>query len=148
MRFLITFLIVCFFSLELSGQENLNREREAIFIQQINLEAFNQRFNANNSGRLRFRNINSTNHQLVITQIGDGNLLSVRTGVKDFQKINQKGNRNYYNFINYYNSRPSNVNILQQGEGNSLHIYGKNSFMDKIKIYQKSDYKSITIRNF
>lgn len=146
MRFLVIFGVLFFSVQVLLSQEPVNKERdrEVLFIQQVSLETLNQN---NSTGRLSFgRNVD--NHQFVITQIGEGNLLDVKAGINDFQTVRQTGAKNYYNFIDYYNSRKSNINVLQEGTANSLHVYGTNSFTDKIKIYQKSDYKTITIRNF
>lgn len=133
------------FSFKGIGQETQKKDKEELFIQQINLELLNKSYN---SSRKIDINQQTDNHQLVVTQLGDGNLLSVKSGINDFQKIRQQGNSNYYNFIDYYNSRQSNIDVLQLGKANSLHVYGTNSFTDKIKIIQKSDYKSVIVRNF
>lgn len=133
------------FSLKGIGQETQKKDRETLFIQQINLELLDKRFD--NSKKIDF-NRQKENQQLIVTQLGDGNLLGIKSDANDFQKIRQQGSNNYYNFIDYYNSRQSNINVLQLGKSNSLHVYGTNSFTDKIEIVQKSDYKSIVIRNF
>lgn len=147
MRFLIIFGILFFSTEVLLSQETSDKERdrEVLFVQQISLESLTQNNNSTNGLSLG-RSLD--NRQFVISQIGEGNLLNIKAGANDFQTVRQTGAKNYYNFIDYYNSRESNMNVLQEGTANSLHIYGTNSFTDKIKIYQKSDYKSIIIRNF
>lgn len=129
------------------SQETSNKDREVLFIQQIDLASINQNNNDTSNLTIGRNNLNQ-NHQFIITQVGEGNLLNIKAGINDFQTVKQTGAKNYYNFIDYYNSRRSDINVLQEGTANSLHVYGTNSFTDKIKIYQKSDYKTITIRNF
>lgn len=84
----------------------------------------------------------------MITQIGYKNVLSITGDINDYQTIEQRGDKNYYNFTDYYNSRTSKMQVLQEGESNSLQIIGTNSFSDNIIIRQKSNYKSIIVRNF
>lgn len=88
------------------------------------------------------------NYNLSINQLGVNNVVEVKNGVSDIQLIGQKGRDNYYNFIDYYNNSPTKMNILQEGNANSLHIYGTNSLMEHVKIIQKANYKAITIRNY
>ncbi len=67
----------------------------------------------------------------------------------NFVNLNQVGNNNnYYGFINYYNKTPLNLNLLQKGNSNSLHIYGVNSIIKNISIIQKTNFKSLIIKNY
>ncbi len=85
---------------------------------------------------------------LSISQIGSNNSIGVKKGANDIQLIRQNGKDNYYSFIDYYNTAPTNMNILQQGNANSLQIYGTNSLMEQLKITQRSSYKTIIIKNY
>ena len=140
MRFLLIVFGVLFFSKEvLLAQETLSKDRELLYIQQINLKLLDNQNNTNNGLNLK----KDKDYQVVVSQIGNNNILDIKGGLGDVQNVIQKGNRNYYDFIDYYNSDKSNMNILQEGKANSLHVYGTNSFTDNIKILQKSDYKTI-----
>lgn len=106
------------------------------------------------------KNINSLNNSqdltnsaanqnyLSINQIGINNVAELKSGVRDIQLVGQRGKNNYYSFIDYYNASPTKMNILQQGTANSLQVYGTNSLMENVKIIQKSNYKTIVVRNY
>jgi hypothetical protein len=100
---------------------------------------------ANNKGT----NLNNNNQGSVVLlkQIGNYNVYDIKVGASDSQNV-QIGNNNYYSFINYYNNTVSNFNILQQGEANSLQIYGQNSLINTISILQKGNFKSLIIKNY
>lgn len=85
---------------------------------------------------------------ILLTQRGDNNSIGIKKNGKESQVVSQVGSDNYYNFINYYNSNPSNLTILQQGRSNSLQIYGQNSIIENISIIQKSNFKSLVIKNY
>lgn len=98
-------------------------------------------------------NIQDSNNQLqqsevALIQIGDENLIDIKSSAENSQAVGQKGNQNYYQFINYYNNNPSNFNILQQGNSNSLQIYGQNSIIENMSILQKSNNKTLIITNY
>ena len=84
---------------------------------------------------------------LSLNQKGDNNNIEIKAG-KVTQVVSQVGSHNQYNFINYYNSNSSNLTILQQGFSNSLQIYGQNSIIESISIIQKSNFKSLIIKNY
>lgn len=106
------------------------------------------------------KNINSLNNSqdftysaanqnyLTINQVGINNVAELKSGVRDVQLVGQKGKNNYYSFIDYYNASTTKMNILQQGNANSLQVYGTNSLMENVKIIQKSNYKAIIVRNY
>lgn len=85
---------------------------------------------------------------VILNQIGNSNEIDIKQNGADSQKVNQFGNNNYYNFINYYNSSPSNFNIIQQGNANSLQIYGENSLIKNIGIVQNTNFKTLIIKNY
>lgn len=83
-----------------------------------------------------------------LNQIGAENQIDIKGSSSNSQNVHQKGQDNYYQFINYYNNNPSNFNILQQGSSNSLQIYGQNSIIENISIVQKSNSKALIITNY
>ena len=85
---------------------------------------------------------------VVLNQVGLYNVADISQSKLTQQKVNQLGNENYYSFIDFYNSTPVNFSVLQQGNANSLQIYGSNSFMNGMKISQKSNFKNIVIKNY
>ena len=88
------------------------------------------------------------NNIVVIQQIGENNQVGVVKNELDSQNILQNGNNNYYNYINYYNNTPLNLNVIQEGNSNSLQIYGQNSIINNMSIVQKSNFKTVVIKNF
>lgn len=96
-----------------------------------------------------FSKLTSNNQSyLSISQLGVNNVAEVKNGARDIQLIEQKGKNNYYSFIDYYNNSPTKMSVLQQGNANSLQVYGTNSLMDNMKIVQKSSYKTIIVKNY
>lgn len=91
---------------------------------------------------------NQNNNIIVIQQIGENNQIGVVKNDQDTQAVEQIGNNNYYNYINYYNNTPLNLNVIQEGNSNSLQIYGQNSIINNMSIVQKSNFKTVVIKNF
>lgn len=126
-----------------------------VFSQQIdeNTHLINQYFKVNKTTSLRTENLSSSNlrNQSInivrVNQLGDENHVDIKSNSNNSQLITQKGQQNQYNFINYYNSNPSNFKILQQGESNSLQIYGQNSIIENISIVQNGSFKTLIIKN-
>ena len=84
-----------------------------------------------------------------LVQTGNENSIyikSLQTG--DNQAVNQTGNENNYEYYNYYSQENSNLQVNQEGTLNSLQIFGENSLMKNATINQKSDFKSIVIKNY
>ena len=84
-----------------------------------------------------------------VIQTGNENntyINSLQSG--DQQEINQKGSQNNYEYYNFYSQENSNLIINQEGNQNSLQIFGENSLMKNATINQKSDFKSIVIKNY
>lgn len=139
---LILFVLTCF-----NGYAQQNSEENTYII--------NQYFQLNNEASL-FENkiaLNSTSVQLqknlvILNQAGNSNVIDIKQNGTDSQNINQLGNNNYYNFISYYNSLPSNFNIIQQGNDNNLQIYGENSLIKNISIVQNGNFETLIIKNY
>ncbi|MFZ3274445.1 MAG: hypothetical protein WA143_09260 [Lutibacter sp.] len=83
-----------------------------------------------------------------LNQIGNNNQIDIKSRINDFQTVSQFGNNNDYQFINYYNGAVSNFNILQQGNSNSLQIYGENSLIKNMGIVQKANFETLVIKNY
>ncbi len=120
-----------------------------------NTYLINQYFQLNKESSLLENNVASpTNNKqaqsnsVTLNQIGNNNQIDIKQNGSDSQTVNQLGDNNYYNFINYYNNTPFNFNIHQQGNANNLQIYGENSIINNISIVQKSDFKTLIIKNY
>lgn len=84
-----------------------------------------------------------------LVQAGDENSIYIRSlQTGDSQVVNQTGNQNNYEYYNYYSKENSNLNVNQEGTLNSLQVFGENSLMKDAIINQKSDFKSIVIKNY
>lgn len=94
-------------------------------------------------------NTNTSNINLVsLNQIGNYNNIDISKKSNASQKIVQIGDNNDYNFISYYSQMPLDLNVLQKGNSNALHIYGENSIIKNISIVQKSNFKTLIIKNY
>lgn len=133
-------LLLSMFSFNSSAQELINE----------NTYLINQYFQLNKDATSVSKNLNNTiqNSMVSLNQIGSQNQIDIKNNLSNSQKVIQNGNQNYYNFINYYNSNSSNFNIVQQGEANSLQIYGQNSIIENINIIQNSNFKTLIIKNY
>ena len=111
------------------------------------LSSFNTSFLRDNDNTLfqqQSRNINS----VVLNQVGFDNTADIKSSNQTSQNVNQIGNENYYSFINYYNSSPINFGVHQQGNSNSLQIYGTNSMINGAAIIQNSNNQALIIKNY
>ena len=91
---------------------------------------------------------NGTGNFVSLDQIGNYNNIDIVKKFNASQKIAQIGDRNSYNFISFYSREALNLNVLQQGNSNALHIYGENSIIKNLSIVQKSNFKTIIIKNY
>lgn len=92
--------------------------------------------------------LQSQNSVILLNQVGNSNQIDVRGNSNDAQTVGQFGNNNDYQFINYYNNEVSNFNILQQGNSNSVQIYGENSIVKNLGIVQNANFKTLIIKNY
>jgi len=84
-----------------------------------------------------------------IVQTGNENITYINSlQIGDQQVISQKGSQNNYEYYNYYSQENSNMIINQEGNQNSLQIFGENSLMKNATINQKSSFKSVVIKNY
>ncbi len=116
----------------------------------------NQYFQLNKEASLKLENklptttnrAISPNNFVNLQQVGNSNVIDIKQNGNNTEVVNQLGNKNYYSFINYYNNSPLNLNILQKGNSNNLQIYGQNSLIENMSIVQKSNSKTIIIKNY
>ena len=84
-----------------------------------------------------------------VVQSGDENSVYINSlQVGDNQSVKQVGNQNNYEYYNYYSKENSSLKVNQEGNQNSIQIFGENSLMKNAVINQKSDFKSIVIKNY
>ncbi len=84
-----------------------------------------------------------------VVQTGNENSTYINSLQKgDEQVIDQKGNQNNYEYYNYYSQENSNLIIHQEGNKNSLQVFGENSLMKNAVINQKSNFKTLVIKNY
>lgn len=139
------FLICILFFSTLSVQSQQTDENTHIINQYFQQNKLSTTARAANSS---FQEIQSDVNIVTLNQVGSNNQIDVKSNLNDSQGVNQVGDNNHYQFINYYNNSPSNFNILQQGNSNSLQIYGENSIINNINIIQKSNFKTLIIKNY
>jgi hypothetical protein len=141
--FIVVFL---FFSLAIYSQEISNTN--AFVITQLAQLNTNPNYVIDNTTTTLSNNNLNVNSVVELNQLGNFNAIDLKTNLNDSQTVNQIGNKNNYVFINYFNSNPSNMNIVQQGNDNFLQVYGQNSIMSKISIIQKTNAKTLIIKNY
>lgn len=146
-HYLLSVLLMLFSFTFFNGNAQQNSDENTFII--------NQYFQLNKEASLYENKIKPTTNNkqaqsnlVILNQIGNSNEIDIKQNGADSQKVNQFGNNNYYNFINYYNSSPSNFNIIQQGNANSLQIYGENSLIKNIGIVQNTNFKTLIIKNY
>jgi hypothetical protein len=141
----VIIVLFAFFSVAMYSQEISNQK--AYIITQLAQLNSNPNYLIDNNSNSSANNLNSGS-VVKLNQLGDYNTIDLKTKLNDSQNVSQLGNKNNYTFINYYNTNPSTMNVLQQGNGNFLQVYGQNNLMSKISIIQKSNFKTITIVNY
>ena len=117
----------------------INQYFQNINTNEISLIENNKLVNFSNFSQVDYAKLN---------QVGNNNQIDIRSDVGNSQTVSQLGNGNNYEFISYYNSNISNFNIIQQGNSNSLQIYGENSLIKNISIFQKADFGTLIIKNY
>lgn len=127
---------------------------EAQQIANENTYLINQYFQLNNDALLLENrvssnyNIQTQDNFTILSQIGNSNQIDIKSNQNDAQAVSQFGNNNDYQFINYYNNSVSNFNIVQQGDSNSLQIYGENSLIKNMSIVQNANFETLIIKNY
>jgi hypothetical protein len=142
----LSIVVFLFFSIVIYSQEISNQN--AFVITQLTQLNTNPNYLMDNTTTTPSNNNLNVNSVVELNQLGNFNTIDLKASLNDSQTVNQIGNKNNYVFINYFNSNPSNMNILQQGNDNFLQVYGQNSLMSKISIIQKTNAKTLIIKNY
>ena len=139
--FISFFLLVIFFHTSIFGQQT----DENTFVINNYFQVANEKLNIDNT---TLSNLNAQSY-VNLKQIGNENntyINSLQAG--DNQVVNQVGSQNNYEYYNYYSQENTNMIINQEGNQNSLQIFGENSLMKNATINQKSNFKSVVIKNY
>ncbi|WP_456379516.1 hypothetical protein [Lutibacter sp.] len=142
----IFYIVISFYCSKSYTQEVTSNERNYI-LNQIQLNN-NPSLILENKTTYSEAELFTQKTSIKLNQIGNYNQIDIKADVTDSQLVNQFGNENNYTFINYFNNTPSKFDITQQGNGNFLQIYGENSIIKNLKIVQKSNFKTVIIRNY
>lgn len=144
-NFISVFLVCTLFFNALSVRSQQVDENTRVINQYFQLSKQSASANTADSS---IRDVQSQINVVTLNQVGSNNQVNVKSNLNDSQEVSQVGNNNHYEFINYYNNSPSNFNILQQGNSNSLQIHGENSIIKNISIVQKANFKTLIIKNY
>ena len=119
-----------------------------------NTDAINQYFqvNVNETKVAKTANVKTNpkaGSYVEIVQTGVENNININSlQAGDEQVVTQAGQKNNYEYYNYYSNENSNMQVNQEGTLNSVQVFGENSLMKDAKINQKSDFKSIVVKNY
>lgn len=84
-----------------------------------------------------------------IQQIGNENSVKVDVVAdKVEERVIQVGDRNVFKDFNHMNKKYHGVDVYQEGENQRIYLRGNNSIMQKLKIKQIGDHKTIRINNY
>jgi len=83
-----------------------------------------------------------------ILQYGNNNNIDINSSGKSQQKVNQIGNNNNFQYIDFYNSTDMKLDVLQEGNNSSIQIFGVNSMMKDMIIKQSANSKALIISNY
>ncbi len=101
--------------------------------------------NHSTTGKVYQKSIGS---DVTIEQTGNYNDSYLISNSKNKQVIKQIGDSNNYEYYTYYNSNPTEVNTLQYGDNNDIQIFGQNELAKNISIVQKTNNKTLIIKNY
>lgn len=91
---------------------------------------------------------NKTNFADLFQLEGNYNNININYSNQDIQEVLQIGSFNNYEHYSSSTNFSSNLQIIQEGNNNSLLIFGENSIMKDAKIIQKSNLRSVIIKNY
>ncbi len=142
MKFLLKYgiLVFCFMSIyEMNAQ-----------VEDQNTTLINTYFNLSSTNFVNNYEYSKSNslQSATILQFGNNNNIDINSSGKSQQKVNQLGNNNNFQFIDFYNSADMNLNVLQEGNKSSIQIFGKNSLMKDLLIKQMSGNQRLIITNY
>ena len=85
---------------------------------------------------------------VAILQFGNNNNIDINSSGKSQQEVNQIGNNNNFQFIDFYNSSDMSLDVLQDGNNSSIQVYGVNSLMKDMLIKQSAGNQTLIITNY
>ena len=127
----ISYILIFLISFLVNAQDE---ELQSYFSNQLhyNIEQ-SQAYATNNSQRTSQQNSST----ISLKQIGAENLANIYNRYAQGEHtVSQIGDKNKYQFSNYYNKQPINLGVLQTGNDNLLKIIGTNSMFQDLKIVQ------------
>jgi hypothetical protein len=83
-----------------------------------------------------------------VFQMGNYNLSNIKTHSEHNTQVVQKGDYNLYEVSTYYNSNPTDISVLQNGNNNNLMIFGQNSLSNSMQIIQNANHQTLIINNY
>jgi len=83
-----------------------------------------------------------------ILQVGNYNQTAVESNSKDVQSIIQNGDANLFERYTYYNSQACELQVIQNGNNNTILIFGQNDLSNQMQIIQNTQHQTLIINNF
>lgn len=80
-------------------------------------------------------------------QQGNYNEITIQTDAKSQIQVGQMGNYNGYFFISAYGNNDFSIDVLQQGDRNTIQVFGENNLMKNAVIRQTGSDRQIIITN-
>jgi hypothetical protein len=139
--YLILSFSLVFFSINTIGQ-NLIDNNTGIINNYFNYKETKQENVVTKTQNIQYRS------EVHIVQSGNYNNSYILSHTKNKQSVNQKGDNNNYEYYSYYNSNPSQVNMIQTGNNNDVQIFGQTELAKNISIIQNTNNKTLIIKNY
>jgi hypothetical protein len=121
-------------------------------INDSNSNIINQYFNIQNENEVsNILSNNSIQNNVVsveIVQYGDYNVSVLETKANENYSVIQNGDFNFYETFSFYNSMPTEMQIVQNGNNNSLLIFGQNELSNQMQIIQNTNNQMLIIKNY
>lgn len=144
-----TILLGLFFAINVASQQPKKNNfwtnvTEDVMLKELAILNKNQIQNS----EINNKEVLKKNNTVYLKQYGFGNVSEINQSLQTTQQVQQVGKNNYYSFYDYYNNTPIKLNVVQNGNENSLQVYGTNSLMKGAKIVQNSNNQNIIIKNY
>ena len=142
MKFLLKYLIVVFCSMTIC---EINAQ-----VEDQNTVLINTYFNLSSTNFIDNYGYSEANflQAAAILQFGNNNNIDINSSGKSQQKVNQIGNNNNFQYIDFYNSADMNIDILQEGNNSSIQVFGTNSLIKDVLIKQSAGNQTLIITNY
>jgi hypothetical protein len=113
-----------------------------------NSSVINQYFNIQTEANQDISHFYTNVSRVEIHQLGNYNQTSVETISDDTQCVIQNGNANLYEMYAYYYSQPVDIQVVQNGNHNTLLIFGQNDLTSQMQIIQNTNHQTLIINNY